>query len=100
MERNNHWIFIGNVVDVQENNIVVNLIEPYTNKTVYKLIPKDKINFNVKEDEYIKIEVVTDEKDNLIGDYKISSYDVKISKQERMKVLNEIENRKSRNDII
>lgn len=100
MEKNKHWIFIGNVVDVQENNIVVSLIEPYTNKTIYKLIPKDKINFNVKEDEYIKIEMVTDEKDNLIGDYKISSYDVKISKQERMKVLNEIENRKSRNDII
>lgn len=100
MEKNKHWVFIGNVVDIQENNIVVNLIEPYTNKTTYKLIPKDKINFNVKEDEYIKIEMVTDEKDNLIEEYKVSSYDVKISKQERMKVLNEIENRKSRNAII
>lgn len=100
MKKNKHWVFIGHIVDVQENNIVVNLIEPYTNKTVYKLIPKDKINFNAKEDEYIKIEMVTDEKDNLIEEYKVSSYDVKISKQERMKVLEEIENRKNDNNII
>lgn len=100
MKKNKHWVFIGHIVDVQENNIVVNLIEPYTNKTIYKLIPKNKINFKAKEDEYIKIEIITDEKDNLIEEYKISSYDVKVSKQERMKILKEIENRKSRNDII
>lgn len=100
IDTNNYWTFIGNVTEVRETTITVSLIEPETRDTVYKVIPKENINFDVKEDDCIKIEFTTDINNNLVGDYKISYYEIIIDEKEKQRIIQEIKDRKDRNDII
>lgn len=92
------WSFIGHIVNVFEKEITVSLIEPETNKTVYKKILKKDINFDCSENDYIKITI--NEYWNMQTDYKIEKCDFIINKTERQKVIQDIKSRADCNDII
>lgn len=92
------WLFIGVIVDIDEDGIVVSLVDPATKDTVYKVIPKKDINFNCSENDYVKVTI----NEYLDGstDYMVEEYVIKVNKKKRAKIIEEIKARGDRGDIV